>query len=169
MIVDRWLSPDEHGFINREPAYLKDGLKADDLKYSIMLARFYYKPNRDVPPAVHVKAQIIVTDSQGAILQPRYDAVWDVNFPSGYKEFATAATHALSIAVLSEKKKKGHEFVTYEYGYRDGEFNPSFTPLEGKEFVLQVELIGKVKSTTVLNAPMRFLLTLEPRPELTLL
>jgi|SRR5215213_6588392 len=163
LIVDRWLSIGTPGLTSDKP----DGRDAEILKYPVMLARFYYKPARDVPPMVYVKVHIAIADFEGAPIQPRYDAVWDESSENEYKGFSTAATHALAIALLP--KEPGMLLCTYQYGFKSERFSPVFDTVPGKEFVFQLELIGKVNKVTVMNARMRFSLSLEPQPVLTFL
>jgi hypothetical protein len=164
MVVDRWFATSgEFPITEEEPDDERD---AETLKLQLMLARFYYKPERDVPPRIYIKAHLAIADSQGAPLQPRYDAVWDEDSGSEYKEFETADTHALVIGLLPKKAEQG--LCIYQYGFKSGRFSPTLKTLPGQEFVLHLDLIGKINNITVLRAPMRFLLSLEPS-ELTFL
>jgi hypothetical protein len=73
----------------------------------------------------------------------RYDAVWDDELESEYKEFDTTDTHELLIALLSPEK---NAIGTVEHRSRKNTFKPETHMFEGTEFRLRVELIRKLAS-----------------------
>lgn len=164
VLVDRWFSLTDPGLTPDQP---KDHIEKKVLRAQVMLARFYYKPERDVPPSIDVRAHLSVANSEGVPLKARYDAVWDTESESEYKEFETADTHGLVIGLIA--KVPPPRLGVYEYVRKAGKFDPDLTYIPGQEFLLDLELIGKSKNTTVLNSKLRFRLRFEPNPSLELI
>jgi len=162
-IVERWLG-DESGLTDEKPD--DEWGKAD--KVRVILARFYYKPHRDVPPFLYVKAHIAIADSEGMPIKTRYDAVWDKERESEYKRFETTDSYKLIVAVLPCDLELEPGIVTFQHGERDGEFCPELILLDGKEFQLQLDLIGKHQNIPILNKWFTFSLSLDQQPALKL-
>ena len=66
-----------------------------------------------MPPRIFVKAHISIADSTGMPIKARYDAVWHEG-EDEYKEFDTADTHALVIALIA----RDDAIATLQYGRR---------------------------------------------------
>jgi hypothetical protein len=111
-----------------------------------------------------VKAHISFANASGVPIKARYDAVWHDEHDE-YKEFDTADTHALIIGLIADHdaivtlQYDRRPYPNTQYGYY---FDPSSEGLEGKEFRLRVELIGKRDNDVVINKPFDFSLSLEP-------
>lgn len=157
IIIDRWLDL-EHGLTEEEDE------DSGSLKVKVVLARFYYKPDQGVPPRISVKAHISIANSAGVPIKARFDAVWEEE-EDEYKEFDTADTHALVIAMIP----CDDAIATLQHGsrpYPDTQYGRYFAPssetLEGKEFRLRVDLIGKRYDEVVINKPFNFNLNLDP-------
>jgi len=148
-VVTRWLN--RRGGVTDEEV----------LKTRVLLARFYYKPDRGVPPMIYVKAHVAFANAEGVPIKARYDAIWDKGQENEYKEFQTADTHGLVIAVLSDAPEKG--IATYKYNDSDGEFQPECDMLFDEEFRLRLELIGKYHNEPILNKSLEFTLSLDPQ------
>jgi hypothetical protein len=157
LIIDRWIDP-EHGLTEEGDE------DSGTLKVKVLLARFYYKPDPGVPPRLFVKAHISFANASGVPIKARYDAVWHDEHDE-YKEFDTADTHALIIALIADDDAIAtlqygrRPYPNTQYGYY---FDPSSEALEGKEFRLRVELIGKRDNDVVMNKAFDFRLSLEP-------
>ena len=155
-IVDRWL--DEHGRLMKELSMNRGGSP-----FSIMLARFYYKPDLDVPPSMKVKAQISIADSEGKPIKARYDAVWDGKHDSEYAYFETAQTRPVIVALLPvETEVDG--IMTWGFGRNktSQDFAADRVTLQGKEFRVRIEVIGKYEGAIVLQVPLDFRLRVHP-------
>src|SRR5207237_2107121 len=139
VVVVRLIHP-EFGLVDEEPVPDFSFGPPESLEVQVMLARFYYKADPDVPETIHVKAHLAIADAEGNPIHARYDAVWDQDPKSEYQSFDTAETHALIIALVSadvDPKSIG----TLEYRERGGEFDPDWHKFEGDEFRLRLELI----------------------------
>lgn len=156
----------ELGLLDEEPTPDFPFGEPDAVEVQVMLARFYYKPDPGVPSTIYVKAHIAIADANGVPIYARYDAVWDDELESEYKEFDTADTHELLIALLSPEK---NAIGTVEHRSRKHTFKPETHMFEGTEFRLRVELIGKHRNETVLNKALDFGIGLEPKPWMRLI
>lgn len=123
----------------------------------VMLARFYYKPERNVPPSLYVKALISIADKNGNPLKPRYDGVWLGCYKAATVNFGTAETRSLVVALLPPPQINDREsIVTWGFGARsDGlgilsGFVPDREVLIGNEFRFTIELVGKTQKGEVL-------------------
>lgn len=131
----------------------------------VMLARFYYKPERKVPPYLDVKALISIADEEGNPIKARYDGVWDGYYDSASIRFGTAETRSLVVALLPPPHiNERDSIVTWGFGARlDGPrfnilsgFVPDKNVLFGGEFRLTIELVGKHRHEVVLHTTLNF-------------
>jgi hypothetical protein len=159
-IVNRWLS--EYGQLLPEPPTPASPYSKPDAPLTVMLARFYYKPESDVPPFIKTKAHISIADSEGKPIRARYDAVWDREYESEYIYLETAQTHSLIVALLPvEDKVNG--IITWGFARNQSRhFVADRVNLKGNEFRLRIELIGKHESAIVLQIPLDFNLKVHP-------
>ncbi len=167
LVVDRWIHP-ELGLIDEKPVPDFPFGSSESLEVQVMLARFYYKPDRDVPETIYVKAHIAIADASGKPIHARYDAVWDQEPESEYKTFDTAKTHGLIVALVSADADP-KSMSTFEYRERGSEFDPDSHRFEGTEFRLRLELIGKHYDQRVLYKAFDFGLGLVPKPWMKLI
>lgn len=122
-----------------------------------MLARFYYKPQRNVPPFLYVKAHISIADAEGNPIKVRYDGTWDEYCESGSMRLDTTEHCVLVVALFPPPEHNdGESILTWGFGSDADGFAPDRTLLRGGEFVLWVQIIGKHEGDVVLNAPFRF-------------
>ena len=128
---------------------------------SVLLARFYYKPEPDVPPAIKVTAQIAIADATGKPIKARYDGTWDELSDSEYRHFTTAQTRSLVVALMPiTPDVRG--IRTWGFGRIADRFYPDAEALSGEVFILAIELIGKCNNEVVLHQPLKFKLTIDP-------
>lgn len=156
VIIDRWLNA-ERGLVEEE-----DG-DSGSLGVKVVLARFYYKADQGVPSRISVKAHASIANSEGVPIKTRFDAVWH-DYEYEYQEFDTADTHALVIALILDKAIAVLQYDTRAYS--DTQYGRYFSPtpevLEGTEFRLRIDLIGKRYDAVVINKPFNFSLALNP-------
>jgi hypothetical protein len=128
----------------------------------VMLARFYYKPERNVPPYLFVKAHISIADAQGNPIKARYDGVWDGHYDSATIRFGTAETYSLVVALLPPPHiNERDSIVTWGFGSSsDGLALSGFVSdsnvLISEEFRLTIELVGKHQHDVVLHTSLNF-------------
>ena len=133
-----------------------------DPSVTVMLARFYYKPERNVPPYMNVKAHISIADAQGRPMKARFDGLWDGHYDSATIRFGTAETYRLVVALLPPPHvNECDSIVTWGFGARsDGLAISGFAPdkhvLIAGEFRLTIELVGKHQHDVVLHTSLNF-------------
>src|SRR5262249_43439123 len=131
------------------------------IEVKVMLARLYYKPDPAVPSPLYVKAHLAIANAEGVPIHARYDAAWEDELEVEYKEFDTAETHELIIAMISTEPPA---IATVEHRSTSKSFKPESHQFEGSEFRLRLELIGKYYNDTVLNQAFDFALGVLPQP-----
>src|SRR6266403_943752 len=130
----------------------------------VMLARFYYKPERNVPPFLFVKAHISIANAQGTPIKARYDATWDEECDSASVRLGTAETCVVVVAVLPPpENNEGESILTWWFGSNKDGFAPDSTILKGGEFILTLELVGKDWNDVVLHTSLDFRLNVNRR------
>lgn len=128
-----------------------------DNSATCLLARFYYKPERNVPFELNTKALISIANSAGVPVKTRYDGLWDGNYDTEYTEFYTAKHYTLVIALLPPVDVNEREsIVTWGLAPND------HTVLVGSEFLFTIELVGKYRREPVLQASFNFRLKVTP-------
>jgi hypothetical protein len=129
-----------------------------------ILARFYYKPEVNVPPSIDVKAHISIANSLGTPLKTRYDGTWEGECDTEYMSFGTAETHALLVALVPPlDADESKEIVTWGFGLSKDGFQPDTAILEGNDFLLTVDLVGKYFNDVVLQASFNLKLNVKRR------
>jgi hypothetical protein len=161
VIRTRWIKP-YGGLVKESPEPHLTNVN----RMSVMLARFYYKDERNVPPEIKVTAKIAIGDATGNPIKARYDGAWDEFTESEYRRFATAQTRELIVALMPVDPN-GHSIMTWGFGRNAQGFDPDCEALSGEAFVVAIDLIGKHQGEIVLQKPLRFRLTLDP-PDLRL-
>ena len=154
----RWIKP-YGGLVKETP----EPHSENHTEMPVMLARFYYKDEPNVPPEIKVTAKIAIADPTGKPIKARYDGAWDEFTDSEYRRFATAQTRALIVALTP----KMHGIMTWGFGRNAKGFDPDCEALHGEAFLLAVDLIGKSEGEIVLQKPLKFRLTIDP-PDLRL-
>jgi hypothetical protein len=174
-----------HRFIRR-PIDLRDNTLGDrdyadsELAYDVKnvgvaLARFYYKPDVDVPPSLYVRAHIEFRDADGEVTTVN-DAMWHKE-DDKYREFNTGDSHELIVALIPigskdrvltyEHNLQPHEAeFTKSHGFTTEHLAPEIGEMRGKEFNFGIELIGKSHEQVMVTKNFNFKLTLEPEPRL---
>jgi len=158
----RWISA-SGGLVKERPS-LGSSSKSER---SVLLARFYYKDELNVPPEIKVTAKIAIADATGKPIKARYDGTWDEYTDSEYRRFATAQTRWLVIALMStDQILRG--IKTWGFGRNASGFDPDREFLSGEMFLVEITLIGKYEGEIVLREPLKFTLTIDP-PDLRLM
>lgn len=94
----------------------------------VMLARFYYKPERNVPPFLFVKAHISIANADHVPIKARYDATWDEECDSASIRLGTAETGVVVVALLPPPEhNEGESILTWGFGSNKDGFAPDTT------------------------------------------
>ena len=140
----------------------------------VALAQFYYRPDEGVEPYLYVSAHIFVYDSDGKALKPiLYNTAWDNQDLDYSMDFYAGRTHDLILA-LGRRDAEGivlyehaTEKVHYEGYGSEIVMTPKLHPLDGKEFLVKVELAPKRVNDPLPKQNFWFRLTTDPQLELT--
>jgi hypothetical protein len=132
----------------------------------VMLARFYFKPERSVPPYLFLKAHLSIADEEHVPIKARYDGTWDGHSDSSFIRLGTAQTGVLVVALLPPANhNEGESILTWGFEglSADGGFASDNAMLRGREFFLTIELVGKYQSDVVLHESLNFSLNVNRR------
>jgi hypothetical protein len=134
-----------------------------DFEALACIAEFYLEPIKDAYSSISVKAVTYFQDLDNDKKMRINDGIW-LKEKGNYKDFHTGESHKLVIAVYGQKVfAYEHELEQYRGGVMPQYLLiPKLHPFDGKNFQIEVELIGKRYNDIVLNERFKFGLATEP-------
>ena len=139
----------------------------DSARSSIAAVTFYRRPDKSPDDWIEVRAHIYVHELSEGRKDEVYDAVW-LKQDERHVNFNMGDAYTLVIAACSTEMIGvfASDFKTSPRGIRRRYFAPKFNTIKGKDFQIQVELLGRRGGEIKLNRTFDFKLTLEPEPKI---